>query len=554
MPASGKQVPKDRNKLKFKTKPSGFLETPKVTIPMKTFHYGQDTLTASLALGLAKKEFKGILSPETIRKIQDSAEAVEKIALGEAIVYGINTGFGPLCTTKISAADTKTLQENLLKSHAVGVGEPVDPEISKLMMVLKIHALAQGFSGIRLETVERIIWMLENDIIPVVPIQGSVGASGDLAPLSHLFLPLIGLGKVFFNGKVERTDTVLTQFDKKPLHLGPKEGLALINGTQFMAAHGVKVVERLHNLLTHASITGAMMIEGLMGSVKPFSPELHQLRPYAGNKHVAQTILNLLKDSEIVASHLHCARVQDPYSLRCMPQVHGASWNAYLHLKETLEIEINSVTDNPVVFDETHTISGGHFHGQPIALPLDYACLAASEIGNIADRRIYLSIEGDTPGVPKLLLKETGLNSGLMIPQYTTAALASENKGLCFPASADSIPTSLGQEDHVSMGSISARKALRVIENVEKILGIELFYAAQAMDYHAPLKSGKIITAIYDRVRKAIDPVVFDRILYEDMETAIDLVKSGELVSLAKQVADQEGLAFETEWSEIFNY
>ncbi|MFC5191081.1 histidine ammonia-lyase [Algoriphagus aquatilis] len=521
---------------------------------MNIFRYGQDTLTASLALGLAKKEIKGILSPETIRKIQNSAAAVEKIALGEAIVYGINTGFGPLCTTKISAADTKTLQENLLKSHAVGVGEPVDLEISKLMMVLKIHALAQGFSGIRLETVVRIIWMLENDIIPVVPIQGSVGASGDLAPLSHLFLPLIGLGKVHFHGKVERTETVLAQFDKNPLHLGPKEGLALINGTQFMAAHGVKVVERMHNLLTHASITGAMMIEGLMGSVKPFSPELHQLRPYAGNKHVAQTILNLLKDSEIVASHLHCARVQDPYSLRCMPQVHGASWNAYHHLKETLEIEINSVTDNPVVFDETHTISGGHFHGQPIALPLDYACLAASEIGNIADRRIYLSIEGDTPGVPKLLLKETGLNSGLMIPQYTTAALASENKGLCFPASADSIPTSLGQEDHVSMGSISARKALRVIENVEKILGIELFYAAQAMDYHAPLKSGKIMTAIYERVRKAIEPVVSDRILYEDMETAIELVKSGELVSLAKQVADQEGLAFETEWSEIFNY
>lgn len=521
---------------------------------MKTFHYGQDTLTASLALGLARKEIKGILSPDTIRKIQDSAEAVEKIAQGEAIVYGINTGFGPLCTTKISAADTKTLQENLLKSHAVGVGEPVDLEISKLMLVLKIHALAQGFSGIRLETVERIIWMLENDIIPVVPIQGSVGASGDLAPLSHLFLPLIGLGKVFFNEKLERMDTVLAQFDKKPLHLGPKEGLALINGTQFMAAHGVKVVERLHNLLTHANITGAMMIEGLMGSVKPFSPELHQLRPYSGNKHVAQTILNLLKDSEIVASHLHCARVQDPYSLRCMPQVHGASWNAYHHLKETLEIEINSVTDNPVVFDETHTISGGHFHGQPIALPLDYACLAASEIGNISDRRIYLSIEGDTPGVPKLLLKETGLNSGLMIPQYTTAALASENKGLCFPASADSIPTSLGQEDHVSMGSISARKALRVIENVEKILGIELFYAAQAMDYHAPLKSGKIMTAIYERVRKAIEPVISDRILYEDMETAIELVKSGELVSLAKKVADQEGLAFETEWSEIFNY
>lgn len=521
---------------------------------MNIFHYGQDKLSASIALGLARKKIKGILSPETLQKIQTSAQAVEKIAQGDAIVYGINTGFGPLCTTKISASDTKTLQENLLKSHAVGVGESVDLEISKLMLVLKIHALAQGFSGIRLETVERIIWMLEKDIIPVVPIQGSVGASGDLAPLSHLFLPLIGLGKVHFQGKMERTDTVLDQFDKRPLQLGPKEGLALINGTQFMAAHGIKVVERLFNLLSHANISGAMMLEGLMGSVKPFSAELHQLRPYAGNKHVAQTILNLLKDSEIVASHLHCARVQDPYSLRCMPQVHGASWNAYLHLKDTLEIEINSVTDNPVVFDAEHTISGGHFHGQPIALPLDYATLAASEIGNIADRRIYLSIEGDTPGVPKLLLKETGLNSGLMIPQYTTAALASENKGLCFPASADSIPTSLGQEDHVSMGSIGARKALRVIENVEKILGIELFYAAQAMDYHAPLKSGKIMTALYNRVRQDIEPIVSDRIMYEDMETAIDLVKSGELIELAKRIAESEGLAFETEWSKLFSY
>jgi histidine ammonia-lyase len=506
---------------------------------MKTFHYGQDTLTPSIALKLAKHEIKGILSAGTITKIKGSAEAVAQIAQGEKAVYGINTGFGPLCTTRISAEDTTTLQENLLISHAVGVGDYIPEEISRLMLILKIHALAQGFSGIRLETLERILWMLENDVIPVVPEQGSVGASGDLAPLSHLFLPLIGLGKVLFEGSIQKAGEVLGKLNKSPLHLGPKEGLALINGTQFMAAFGVKIVDRLYNLLTHASITGAMMIEGLMGSIKPFTAELHQLRPFAGNQHVAQTILNLLHESEIVNSHLNCARVQDPYSLRCMPQVHGASWNAWLHLKDCIEIEINSVTDNPVVFDAENTISGGNFHGQPIALPLDYACLAASEIGNISDRRIYLSIEGDTPGVPKLLLTETGLNSGLMIPQYTTAALASENKGLCFPASADSIPTSLGQEDHVSMGSIGARKALRVIGN---------------MDYHAPLKSGKIMSAIYERVRKAINPVVSDRILYEDMETAIDLVKSGELIELAKMVAESEGLAFETEWSEMFTY
>jgi len=296
------------------------------------------------------------------------------------------------------------------------------------------------------------------------------------------------------------------------------------------------------------------MIEGLLGSVAPFSENLHQLRPHVGNLHVAQTIRQLLKDSEIVASHTNCSRVQDPYSLRCIPQVHGASWSTYLHLKQTLEIEINSVTDNPIVFDADHTISGGNFHGQPIALPLDFATLAASEIGNISDRRIYLSIEGDTPGVPKLLVKETGLNSGWMIPQYTTAALASENKGLCFPASADSIPTSLGQEDHVSMGSISARKALRVIDNVEKILGIELLYAAQAMDFHAPVRSGKILDSIYRKIREVIPPLEKDRILYEDMETAINLVKSGSLLALAQQVAQETGAPYKTEWTSLFDY
>jgi len=468
---------------------------------MNIFRYGEDQLTASIALGLARKEIQGVLSPATIQKVKQSAAAVAEIAAGEHIVYGINTGFGPLCTSKISAVDTQLLQENLLKSHAVGVGEPVENEISLLMLVLKGHALAQGFSGIRLETLARMLWMIAEGIAPLVPIQGSVGASGDLAPLSHLFLPLIGVGKVSYRGEVLPAGLLLEKLGKAPLTLGPKEGLALINGTQFMTAHGVKVVERMHSLLSHANLTGALMIEGLLGSI-----------------------------------------------------VHGASWNAYLHLKQTLEIEINSVTDNPVVFDAKHTVSGGHFHGQPIALPLDYATLAASEIGNISDRRIYLSIEGNTPGVPKLLLKETGLNSGLMIPQYTTAALASENKGLCFPASADSIPTSLGQEDHVSMGSISARKALRVIDNVEKILGIELLYAAQAMDFHAPLRSGKILDAVYRKIREGIPPLEKDRILYEDMETAISLVKDGSLLALAQKVARETGAPYQTEWTSLFDY
>lgn len=521
---------------------------------MIKFNYGRDHLTSSVALKIARKEIKGIFHPDIQKKVSQSAQAVVAISKGDRAVYGINTGFGPLCTTRISESDTRTLQENLLKSHAVGLGDPIPEEISKLMLILKIHALAQGFSGIQWETLKRLTWMLEQDVTPMIPMQGSVGASGDLAPLSHLALPLIGLGKVHFGGEVTSAKKVLNHFGLEPIALGPKEGLALINGTQFMAAFGVKVVDRLSNVLKHADITGAMMIEGLMGSIKPFSPELHQLRPYTGNKHVAQTILNLLKDSEIVNSHQNCARVQDPYSLRCMPQVHGASRNAWLHLKETIEIEINSVTDNPIVISEDHTISGGNFHGQPIALPLDYACLAASEIGNISDRRIYLSIEGDTPGVPKLLLKETGLNSGLMIPQYTTAALASENKGLCFPSSADSIPTSLGQEDHVSMGSIGARKALQVIGNVEKILGIELFYAAQAMDFHAPMKSGKILTAIYERVRSKIEPVTVDRIMTEDIEVAIEMIQCGELIGIAEEISSTHKVKWETPWSELFSY
>lgn len=516
------------------------------------FNYGSDFLTVSKALAISKGTIKGILSPDTRRKIKESSSVVEKIALSDQAVYGINTGFGPLCTEMISAEDTRKLQENILKSHAVGVGEPIDEEISRLMLVLKLQALAQGYSGIQEATLDRIIWHLETGAIPLVPKQGSVGASGDLAPLSHLFLPLIGLGKVHYRGAVIATEVLLREQRLAPIILSAKEGLALINGTQFIAAHAVKVVARFHNVLATADITAAMMLEGLKGSVKPFREELHRLRPYLGSQHVAANIRNLLAGSEIVNSHSCCAKVQDPYSLRCVPQVHGASRSAWLHLKEMLEIEINSVTDNPVIFSEELTISGGNFHGQPLAMPLDYACLAASEIGNISDRRIYLSLEGNTDGVPKLLMRETGLNSGFMILQYTSAALASENKGLCFPASADSIPTSLGQEDHVSMGSISGRKTLQVIENVEKILGIELFCAAQAMDYHAPLKSGRMITAVHDYVRSTIGHLEEDQIMYEMMEKAIGMVQGGTILQITADVAAREHIPYTTDFTARF--
>lgn len=518
----------------------------------KTFQLGEDWLTSSIALSIAKGKTKAELSIATRKKVNDSAKMVANIVEKGKAVYGINTGFGPLCTTKISKEETKILQTNILKSHSVGVGKPIDTEIAKLMLLLKLQSLAKGYSGISASTLDRILWHIENDAIPIVPSQGSVGASGDLAPLSHLFLPLIGLGKVNYKGAIIETKELFKQTGLTSVTLGPKEGLALINGTQFIAAHAVKVVEKLHSCLSQADIIGAMMVEGLQGSVKPFFNELHALRPFKGNIHVAKRIKRLLKGSEIMEDHIDCDRVQDPYSLRCMPQVHGASRNAWLHLKELVEIELNSVTDNPIIIDEELTISGGNFHGQPLAMALDYACLAASEIGNISDRRIYLALEGNSPGVPKLLMKETGINSGYMILQYTTAALASENKGLCFPSSADSIPTSLGQEDHVSMGSIGGRKALQVIENVEKILAIELLTAAQAFEFRKPMKSGIFLEEIHKAIREKVAFAAKDRVFADDIEKGIEMIKDQTVIKVIEKVSQEEGVSLKTKFSDEF--
>lgn len=494
-----------------------------------TFHYGADRLTARKALQLMKGQIAGSVTEASIRKIKDSEKTVAKIAAGERTVYGINTGFGPLCNTRISPDKTRELQQKILLSHSVGVGDPISPDLVKLMLILKAHALAKGFSGISWQVFERILWHIENNVLPVVPRQGSVGASGDLAPLSHLFLPLIGLGKVLYKGRKISTGKVLDTFGLSKLELEAKDGLALINGTQFMSAHAIKLVDQLYNCLWHADLTGAMMVDGLQGSHMPFHASLHEQRPHDACLFVAKKISHYLKNSEIVKSHEGCDRVQDPYSLRCIPQVHGASRNAWLHLKEVVETEINSVTDNPLIFSEQLTISGGNFHGQPLALPMDYACLAAAEIGNISDRRCYLSLEGKYPGTPKLLMKETGLNSGFMILQYTSAALVSENKGLCFPSSADSIPTSLGQEDHVSMGSIGARKALQVCGNLTKILAIEMICAAQALDFRKPLKSGKTIQEAHRFIRQSISHATEDRIFSKDIESVESLIDNKKL-------------------------
>ena len=509
-------------------------------------------MTAGSALEIARGDRKGVIGEASQKRIKESKQAVDDIVSGSEVVYGVNTGFGPLCTTVISESDTKKLQHNILKSHSVGVGEPIPREIAKLMLILKLHSLAQGFSGVSMATLERIQWHIEQEVIPLVPAQGSVGASGDLAPLAHLFLPLIGLGQVFDQGKLVPTEKIFQKENISQLSLGPKEGLALINGTQFILAYAVKVVEKLQNCLSHADIISALMIEALLGSSKPFIPELHQLRPFKGNLHVAHRVNYLLKGSDILHSHADCERVQDPYSLRCIPQVHGASRNAWLHLKELVEIELNSVTDNPIILNKDQAISGGNFHGQPLALPLDYAAVAAAELGNISDRRIYLSLEGEAEGLPKLLMKHTGINSGFMLPQYTSAALVSENKALCFPASADSIPTSLGQEDHVSMGSISGRKTYQIIDNLENILAIELLCAAQAFDFRTPLKSGKLLEACHGLIRSRIDHVEEDRVFAKDIAKARKIIADKELTAITDKLAEMEHQDFKSNYHELF--
>lgn len=503
----------------------------------KLFHYGQDNLSVALVFDIANHKVKTTFSTETIARIHASQEAVAAIADGDKVVYGVNTGFGPLCTTIISREQTRKLQENILRSHSVGVGAAVPDDIVRFMLITKLHALSRGYSGIAFSTLERINWFLEMDYLPVVPCQGSVGASGDLAPLAHLFLPLIGLGKVTKDGVLLDPMEVLTKHGLAPISLGPKEGLALINGTQFILAYATMGVARLHKCLEVADIIGAMSLEGILGSASPFMEKIHQIRPYRGSVHVAHRLRKLLQGSEMVESHIDCGRVQDPYSIRCMPQVHGASRNAWLHLKELVEIELDSVTDNPIILSKDETISGGNFHGQPLALPLDYAALAAAELGNISDRRTYLLLEGDIEGLPKLLMRNTGINSGFMIPQYTSAALVSENKSLCFPASADSIPTSLGQEDHVSMGSISGRKLNQIIDNLENILAVELICAAQAFDYRKPMKSGPVLDACHEVIRARIDHAEEDRIFAEDILKAQHLIASGKLVETSYETA-----------------
>lgn len=496
---------------------------------MPTVYYATTPLSRTQAMDVARGALMGSLDDSTRSRVSDSRRIVELIAEDNKAVYGINTGFGPLCDVRISPDETNLLQRNLLISHAVGVGNYIDPQLAKLMLICKLQALCQGHSGVRLELIERIRYFVDHDLIPAVPEQGSVGASGDLAPLAHLFLPVIGEGE-FWDGKhLTPAQEVIQRHDLAPLELQAKEGLGLINGTQFILAHALYGLDRMEYLLDLADLAGAMSLEGYQGSAAPFRRELHALRPFKGSITAAKRIRRFLEGSENMQSHAACSRVQDPYSIRCMPQVHGASRNAFLHLEELAEIELNSVTDNPIVLGPGDAVSGGNFHGQPLAMALDYCSLAAAELGNISDRRSYLLLEGKY-GLPRLLTDSGGLNSGFMIPQYTTAALVTENKSLCFPPSADSIPTSLGQEDHVSMGSISGRRFNQILGNLEKILAIELMYAAQAMEFRRPLRFSEVVEENHALIRSKVPKLEEDRLMKGDITAMIGLVRERKFI------------------------
>ncbi len=500
---------------------------------------GHDLTLARLRRALQREE-RLALTAEARRRIKASRAIVDRLHEDPAPHYGINTGFGILAHKRVPTADIEKLQENLILSHAVGVGDEVPADIVRLMLLLKVNGLAVGLSGVTEQIVDRLIRFYNEDALPVVFTKGSLGASGDLAPLAHLVLPVLGLGEMNFEGRRQSAKAVLKKLGLKPLKLRSKEGLGLINGTQFMSAYAVHCLLRVENLLRTADVAAATTLEAARGSAAPFDARIHDARPHQGQRDVAANIRTLLKGSAIMPSHANCGKVQDPYSLRCVPQVHGAVRLAFAHARQVVETEINSATDNPLVFENGDVISGGNFHGEPLAFVLDYLAIATAELASISERRIYMLLHGDTMGdlkVPKLLMKDTGLNSGFMIPQYTAAALVSENKVLAHPASVDSIPSSLGQEDHVSMGSISATKLLEVVKNTETVLAIEFMCSAQALEFLRPLQSGKGVEAAFAEVRRFIPFAQADRLFHDDVQTALALVRSEQLAAAAESAA-----------------
>lgn len=491
---------------------------------MKTFTIDTNLqLTFEQIADIIISNKKLILADSVKKQIQDCRTYLDNKMLSQKTpIYGINTGFGSLCNTQIADKDLEQLQENLVMSHACGMGDEVPQEIVRIMLLLKIQGLSYGKSGVQLQTVERLIDFFNNNIFPVVYQQGSLGASGDLAPLAHLSLPLLGKGEVYFEGKKVNTDIVNKKYNWQAIKLKSKEGLALLNGTQFMSGYATWCILKVKKLSHLSDKIAALSLDAFDGRINPFFEPIHIIRPHKGQLETAKTFRALLKGSEIINQEK--AHVQDPYSFRCIPQVHGASKDTFNYCESVFLTEINSVTDNPTIFPEhDEIISGGNFHGQPLALALDFLAIAVAELANISERRTYLLISGQR-GLPAFLVANPGLNSGFMIPQYTAASIVSANKQLCTPASIDSIVSSNGQEDHVSMGANAATKCFKVIENSYRVIAIEMFNAAQALEFRRPKKSSTVLEQFYAEFRKSVDFVKEDKIMYTEIEKSVQFL------------------------------
>lgn len=488
-------------------------------------HISADHLSVERVEEILTKNYKLALSDDARARIQKCRDYLDRKAQDtDRPIYGVTTGFGSLCNVSVGRDELARLQQNLVMSHACGTGERVPAQIVKLMLFLKAQSLSYGYSGAQVATVERLLDFFNNDILPVVYQQGSLGASGDLAPLAHMTLPLLGLGEVEYGGAVRPAAEVLEELGWEPIRLQSKEGLALLNGTQFMASFGVWSLIKAKHLSAQADMVGAMSLDAFDGRIEPFADNVHLIRAHKGQLETARAFRRLLEGSELIARPK--THVQDPYSFRCIPQVHGASKDTIAYVESVLTTEINAATDNPTVFpDEDVVVSAGNFHGQPIALAMDFLAIAVAELGNISERRTYKLISGARE-LPNFLVKNPGLNNGFMIPQYAAASIVSQNKGLCWPASADSIPSSQGQEDHVSMGSNAATKLWRVVLNTERVLAIELFNAAQALEFRRPLRSSPAIEALHAAYRKQVPFIENDEVMYPHIESSIRFLRS----------------------------
>ena len=495
---------------------------------MKKILLGLDGITLKDLVAIARFGVRVGLTKNSEKRIVAARNLIDDWIRDGKIIYGVTTGFGALSDKVIARKDASRLQENILMSHAAGVGDILDKETVRATMVLRIKDMARGHSGVRLETVHRLIHLLNQGVCPVIPEKGSVGASGDLAPLAHLALVLIGLGEAFYQGQRMSGSDALQRCGIEPLQLKEAEGLALVNGTQVTSAIGGLALYDAQRLAKTVDIAASMSIEVLMGSRTEFDPRIHNVRPHPGQADTANNMERITRNSEIVSSHKDCSRIQDAYSLRCSPQVHGASKDAITYVNSVLETEMNSSTNNPLIFSDTKDfVLGGNFHGQPLALALDFLCMAVSELASISERRIERLVNPQLSGLPAFLVNDGGINSGFMIAQYTAASLVSENKTLSHPACVDSIPTSASKEDHVSMSPISARKCRDIVKNTEYVVAIELLCAAQAMDLFTRFKPGEGTLVAYKIIRDAIPHLETDRILANDIETMVRLVKSG---------------------------